>query len=82
MTFRLSNSLQFFDNSATTLNASTNQYLLEYNNSTGKFDLVSADTILVRSTEDDEIPDQMITQLEDQINVDDITNLNYDGGAF
>ena len=82
MAFRLSNNLQFFNNSATTLNASTNKYLLQYNNSTGKFDLVPADTILIRSTEDSNLPDEIITQLEAQIEVDDVTNLNYDGGGF
>ena len=82
MALRLSNSLQFFDNSDTTLNRSTNKYVLKYNASTGNFDMVSIDSLLVTSAEDNNVPDEVITQLEAQVNVDDVTNLNYDGGSF
>lgn len=82
MTVRLSRSLQFFDNSATELNASTNKYLLKYNASTGDFDLISPDSLLAASADDGNVPDEIVTQLETQIDPTKVTVQSYDGGSF
>ena len=66
----------------TTLDSSTNKHVLRYNNSTGKFDLIPFDTALSKASEDGNINDAFVDQLEKQIEVGEIETLKYDGGSF
>ena len=79
---RLSTRLAFIENANPTLTAANNHYLLQYNHSAGKFDLVSPDDLIEKAVDDGALPESYITQLEQQISVDDIADLNYDGGSF
>ena len=85
MTFRNSTRLGFINNNSSTLANATNKYLLKYNHSLGKFDLVSSDDLIASATTQDNntaLPDAFIDQIEEQIEFDNIQNRNYDGGAF
>ena len=73
---------QLDDFGDTTLGVSKNLHVLRYNNSTGKFDLIPFDTALDVSASDDDISDSFITQLEQEIEVGEVTDFNYDGGSF
>ena len=64
-----------------TLNAAADGKIVSWDNNTGKFILVDADTILGRSSEDGNISDQFITQIETQINLGDAQG-DIDGGLF
>ena len=63
------------------LNAAADGKVVGWDNNTGKFILVDADTILGRSSEDGNLSDQFITQIESQIDLgDDLGDI--DGGSF
>jgi len=64
-----------------TLNAAADGKIVSWDNNTGKFVLVDADTILGRSSEDGNLSDQFITQIETQINLGDALG-DIDGGLF
>jgi len=64
-----------------TLNAAADGKIVSWDNNTGKFVLVDADTILGRSSEDGNLSDQFITQIETQINLGDAQG-DIDGGPF
>jgi hypothetical protein len=64
-----------------TLNAAADGKVVSYDNTTGKFVLIDADTILGRSSEDGNLSDEFITQIETQIDLGD-SQENIDGGAF
>jgi len=64
-----------------TLNAAADGKVVSYDNTTGKFVLIDADTILGRSSEDGNLSDEFITQIETQIDLGDSQG-NIDGGAF
>lgn len=64
-----------------TLNAAADGKIVSWDNNTGKFVLVDADTILGRSSEDGNLSDQFITQIETQINLGDAQG-DIDGGSF
>lgn len=65
------------------LNDTRNRFLMKYNASTDKFDLVSADSFIDTSTTDGSVPNAFITQIEQQINTSNITNIgSLDGGTF
>lgn len=64
-----------------TLNAAADGKVVSYDNTTGKFVLVDADTILGRSSEDGNLSDEFITQIETQIDLGDAQG-DIDGGAF
>ena len=65
------------------LNSTRNKFLMRYNATTDKFDLVSADSFIDTSTDDSNVPDQFVTQLEQQIDVDQIDrDEDFDGGSF
>ena len=57
-------------------------YFVSYNSSKNKFELVTSDTILERSIEDDDLPDEFITQLESELNLGTIAAEDIDGGTF
>ena len=82
MSTRLSRSLAFVNNSNARKVAANNHYLLQYNHSAGKFDLVSPDDLIEKAVDDGVLPEDYITQLEQQIDVNSVTRLNYDGGSF
>ena len=85
MTFRNSTRLGFVNNQQGSLARATTKYLLRYNHSLGRFDLVSPDDLIVSSTTDndgDALPDAFIDQIEEQIEFGNIGNRNYDGGSF
>jgi hypothetical protein len=66
----------------TTLSNIQDGYLLSYNSDTDKFDLVSADDLLAISAEDQDISDPFVTQLEKELDLEDVTDINLDGGSF
>jgi hypothetical protein len=65
-----------------TLDSSKNGLLVSYDSGTDKFVLVSADSILSTSVEDFNLPDDFITQLEDELDLGAIQIDNFDGGTF
>jgi hypothetical protein len=84
MTFRNSTRLGFVNNQQGTLSNATSKYLLRYNHSLGRFDLVSSDDLIASATTDndgDALPDAFIDQIETQIDVGNIDR-NYDAGSF
>lgn len=65
------------------LNNTRNKFLMKYNATTDKFDLVSADSFIDTSTDDSNIPDQFVTQLEEQIDTANVVQSgDVDGGSF
>jgi len=62
------------------LNNSKDGYSVMYDSQTNRFMLMSADDVLVTSTETP-VPDVFITQLEQQINLGDVID-SIDGGVF
>lgn len=65
------------------LNNTRNKFLMRYNASTNNFDLVSADSLIDTSTDDSNVPDPFVTQLETQIDTTNIDRqVDIDGGIF
>lgn len=65
------------------LNNTRNKFLMRYNASTNNFDLVSADSLIDTSTDDSNVPDPFVTQLETQIDTANIDRqVDIDGGIF
>ena len=64
-----------------TLNSSKNGYVITYDSVTDDFMLISADEVLVTSTQTP-VPDEFITQLEQQIDLGSVQVDNLDGGLF
>lgn len=62
-----------------TLNASKNKYVMKYNATTKKFELVSIDSSLSLSSNP---PQSFIDSIESEINVANIVLSNADGGTF
>jgi len=58
--------------------ASKDNYVLTYNASLQKYELVAADEVLINSASDSDIPDTFINQL--QVELDN--EIDVDGGAF
>lgn len=53
-----------------------------FNNITKKFELTTADILLERASEDGDIADSFIRELEDEINLGNIEGGDIDGGGF
>ena len=64
------------------LNNTRNKFLMRYNATDNKFDLVSADSFIDTSVSDNNIPDTFVTQAEQQIDVGNIDTGDIDGGSF
>lgn len=64
------------------LNNTRNKFLMRYNATDNKFDLVSADSFIDTSTTDSNIPDTFVTQAEQQIDATNIDVGDIDGGTF
>ena len=65
-----------------TLDATKDGLLVSYDSTTDKFVLVTADQVLSTSSEDDDLPDDFITQLEQELDLGTIQIDNLDGGTF
>lgn len=65
-----------------TLDATKDGLIVSYDNDTGKFILVDSDSLLVASTDDSNLPDTFITQVESQIDLGEVTESDVDGGPF
>jgi len=65
-----------------TLDATKDGLIVTYDNATDKFVLISPDQLLSISAEDNDIPDDFVTALENEINLGDIEIGNVDGGTF
>jgi|LakMenEpi03Aug12_release.lakeMendotaPanAssembly.Ray.scaffolds.fasta_scaffold461143_4 hypothetical protein len=61
------------------LNQSKNKNVMRYNHSTGKFDVIPADDVLLTATE---LPQDFIDVVESEIDVNNITFTGIDGGSF
>ena len=63
-----------------TLDKNKNKNVMRYNHSTGKFNVVDADTVLsIASTA---IPQDFVDVVQSEINVNNITFTGIDGGSF
>ena len=69
------------DTSFGTLDASSDGKFISYDEDIKKFTLVSADDLLIESVEDDDLPNEFISIVEDQIDLGEVTG-NVDGGTF
>tara|TARA_Y100000004_G_C8648509_1_gene300105 strand:+ start:198 stop:434 length:237 start_codon:yes stop_codon:yes gene_type:complete len=69
-------------NFSDTISNLKDKHLVRYNNTSGKFELVSADDVLGFSQEDDDISNPFVTQLEQQLDADNIPRESVDGGSF
>ena len=65
-----------------TLDSTKDGLLVSYDSTTDKFVLVTADQVLSTSSEDDDLPDDFITQLEQELDLGTIQIDNLDGGTF
>lgn len=63
-----------------TLNSTKNKYVMRYSASSGKFDIVNVDTII--SAASTSIPDQFVTQVEAEVDINKIAFSGLDGGTF
>ena len=61
------------------LNASKNKYVMKYNATTKKFELVSTDSALSLSSDP---PQPFVDTIESEVNVANIALSNADGGTF
>ena len=57
-------------------------FVLVYDSDSDKFKLVDPDVALSKSVEDRDLPDDFIDQLEEELDLGDITIDNLDGGGF
>jgi hypothetical protein len=57
-------------------------YLLAYDSATDTFNLISPDTYLSSAVEDSDLPDNFITQLENELDLGSIQVDSVDGGGF
>jgi len=65
-----------------TLDATKDGLLVSYDSATDKFVLVTADQVLSTSSEDSDLPDDFISQLEQELDLGTIQIDNLDGGTF
>jgi hypothetical protein len=64
------------------LTAAKNRYVMRYNSTSDKFDLIPFDTALSVSAEDGDIDDSFVDQLEVEVEPREGANFRYDGGSF
>lgn len=65
-----------------TLDESKDGLIVSFDQETKNFVLVTADTLLDRSVEDQDLSDTFVTQLEQEIVLDSDDIVNLDGGSF
>jgi hypothetical protein len=64
------------------LDATKDNLLVSYDSGSNKFVLVTADELLSVAVEDNELPDDFVTQLEQELDLGEITVIGFDGGTF
>lgn len=70
------------DTSISSLGPAQDGFLLSYNASIDKFELVDADTVVTRSIEDENLPQDFIDVVESQLDLGEVAVGDIDGGAF
>ena len=65
-----------------TLNATKNKHLIKYNATSQKFEMISADNLLLNAVADNDLPDEFINIIESQVDPDSLTFESADGGTF
>lgn len=65
-----------------TLDSTKDGLVVAYDSATDKFVLVSADTVLNTTTDDGNISNTFVTQLESQLNLGEVALGDVDGGTF
>lgn len=63
------------------LDSTKNKYVLKYNATTDKFEVVSVDDVLIKSTETP-IPEDFIDQVEQELGDLQAFDYDFDGGGF
>lgn len=69
------------DTDLSTLDSTKNKYVLRYNNTSGKIDVVSADGILLKST-DTPVPVGFSSTVETSLDTSNMSFGALDGGSF
>ena len=64
------------------LDVTKDNLLVSYDSGSDKFILMSADELLSVSVEDNDIPDDFITQLEQELDLGETVVAFFDGGTF
>ena len=64
------------------LGAGQDGHVLVYDSTLDKFKLVDPDVVLSASVDDNDLPDDFITQLEDEIDLGNVQLDEVDGGGF
>jgi len=64
------------------LGAAADGQIVSYDSTTRKFVLITADELLSVSAEDNDIPDELVTALEGELDLGTIQIDNLDGGTF
>ena len=65
-----------------TLDSTKDGLVIAYDSATDKFVLVTADSILNTTTDDGNISNTFVTQLESQLDLGEVAVTNLDGGSF
>jgi hypothetical protein len=73
---------QLTDSTFGNLAERTQDGILAYDSATDKFVLVSEDSLLSAAASDGDLPDDFIREIEDEVNLGDITIQSLDGGTF
>ena len=69
-------------NFSDTISNLKNRNVVRYNNTSERFELVTADQVLSVSQEDDDISNPFVSQLEQELDTDIIDVQSIDGGGF
>jgi len=64
------------------LSAAKDGQIVSYDSATNKFILITADELLSISAEDNDVPDQLVSALEGELNLGQIQLESLDGGVF
>jgi hypothetical protein len=64
------------------LNATKDNLLVSYDSGSNKFVLVTADELLSVAAEDNDLPDDFVEQLEQEVDLGEISVTSFDGGTF
>ena len=73
---------ELLDTEFGTLDESKDGMLVSYDADTNKFVLITADNVLEESASDGDIPDDFVDQLEEEIDLGEISITNLDGGTW
>lgn len=73
---------QLTDTNFGTLDSTKDGLVVAYDSASDKFVLVTADSVLTTTTDDGNINDTFVTQLESQLDLGQIAATDLDGGSF